>query len=297
MSIEGRAAWGPCLETDLAVTRDKRRKQAVRLHANKQDIPYTRALREVSGGGDQDKAGPSVDYATVRQAADEVAHRVRALQYIPAEPVAHRADHLGQCLSREMYSTAIDLADHSVACVSGSASSGIVDEMSLHHARQVVGYLTHAGAATRDTLAEMTADARRHAVQLLDVAESEMVESCEVAKQMRMPRNEWFCDLTGLDQACSTGTRDLRLLVWDASSGHIVEMPPGCVGHVAEEIVTWTGISSVEVEVLGTDRDAVDLAQRRADELRETEHWLLGPQWWEKERALAPGSPFTALFK
>ncbi|WP_433714336.1 hypothetical protein ACQP2U_09625 [Nocardia sp. CA-084685] len=57
----------------------------------------------------------------------------------------------------------------------------------------------------------------------------------------------------------------------------MVEMPPGCVDHVAEEIVTWTGIPGLEVVVLGDDRAAIDLAQRRADGLRETEHWLLGP--------------------
>ncbi|WP_327097349.1 hypothetical protein OIE68_00235 [Nocardia vinacea] len=100
-----------------------------------------------------------------------------------------------------------------------------------------------------------------------------------------------------MGQVCAAGARDLRLQVRDGEGGRVVEMPPGCVDHVAEEIVTWTGIPGVEVEVLGDDRAAIDLAQRRADGLRETEHRLLGPRWWEKERALAPESPFAALFR
>ena len=47
-------------------------------------------------------------------------------------------------------------------------------------------------------MAEMTSDAREHAVQLLEVTESAMVESCRVAKQVRMSRNECDC-------RCGTG--------------------------------------------------------------------------------------------
>ncbi len=290
---------GFCPEQDLEVTRDKRRKQAARQRANTQGIRYTRALRELSREADtpaQDGAGINSECAVVRQMADNVAHRVMALQYIPAEPVAHRADHLGQCLSRAMYRTAVDLAHHSAVYVEAFASTGIVDEMSLHHARQVVGHLTRAWAATRDTLAQMTSDACERAVQLLEVTELTMVESCQLAKRVRMSRNEWFCDVTGESQACLAGVRDLRLQVRDGESGRFVEMPPGCVHHVAEEIVTWTAIPDVEIEVHGEDRAAIDHAKRKADGLRETEHWLLGPQWWEKERALAPESPYSALY-
>ncbi|MFF0532708.1 hypothetical protein ACFYT3_30575 [Nocardia amikacinitolerans] len=281
------------------MTRDKRRKQAARQHSNNQGIRYTRALRELSRGTDTPRRQTelSAECATVRRKADDVADRLIALQHVPAKPVAHRADHLGQCLSRVMYSTAVDLAHKSAVYVQAHASSGIVDEMSLHHARQVLGHLTRASAATRETLAEITSGAREHAVQLLQVTESAMVESCQMAKQVRMSRNEWFCDVTGMGQTCAAGTRDLRLQVRDGEGERVVEMPPGCVDHVAEEIVTWSGIPGVEVEVLGDDRAAIDLAQRLADTLRETEHWLLGPQWWEQERALAPGSPFTALFR
>lgn len=96
-----------------------------------------------------------------------------------------------------MYSTAVGLACDSAVYVEAHASSGIVDEMSVHDARQVVGHFTRAWAAPRDTLAETTSGARDHAVQLLGVTESAMVESCQVAKQVRMSRNEWFCDVTG----------------------------------------------------------------------------------------------------
>jgi hypothetical protein len=299
MLIAGRNAWGCCPEQDLDMTRDKQRKQAARERANTKGIPYTRALRELAGATSnpgRDKAGLNAENTTVRQTADDVAHRVLGLQYIPAQPVAHRTDHLGQCLCREMYSTEVDLAHYSVVYVSSFASSGIVDEVSLHHSRQVVGHLTRAWAATRDTLAQMTSDAREYAVHLLELTELSMVESCQIAKQVRMARNEWFQDVSGLSQTCSAGVRDLRLLVRDSENGRAVEMPPGCVDHVAEEIVTWTAISGVEIEVLGDDPAVIDLVQQEADWLRETKHWLLGARWWEKERALAPESPFRALF-
>ncbi|WP_069162922.1 hypothetical protein [Nocardia altamirensis] len=283
------------------MTRDKQRKRAAREHAEAQGIRYTRARRKLGAGSDApsgDDAGRGADCTVVQvqQMAEDVAHRVMALGYIPEQPVAHRADHLGQCLSREIYGTAVEMAHRSAVYVSSYARSGVVDEMSVHHARQVVGLLLRAQAATREALAQMTSEATQCAVRLLEVTQSAMVKSCQLAQDTRMPRNEWFCDITGLAQACSAGARDLRLAVRDSECGCVVEMPPGCVGHVAEEFVTWTGIPGIKIEVLGEDQAAIELVRRRADGLRETEHWLLGPRWWERERALAPQSPFTAAF-
>lgn len=282
------------------MTRDKQRKQAARQFADAQGIRYTRALREMNRRADappRAEGGLSAECTMVQQKARDVEDRVLGLQYIPAEPVAHRAEHLGQCLSRELYRIEVNLARESAAHVAGFASSGIVDEMAIHHARQVLGHLTRAWAATRESVAEMASDAHLHAVQLLQLTESAMIESCQLAKQVRMSRNEWYCDITGLAQTCSPGARDLRLQLRDSTSGHVMEMPPGCVGHAGEEIVTWTGVDGIEIEVLGADSAAIALARRRANGLSETEHWLLGPQWWEKARTLAPESPFTALFR
>lgn len=277
------------------MTRDKQRKQAARRHRDDRGVRYRRAMREL--GQRSEPVRGDGGCALVRQTADEVEHQVAALQHIPAEPVEHRADHLGQCLSHPMYATAVDLAHLSAIHVDAAAGSGVVDEVSVHHAGQVVGHLTRASAATRDALAQRVSEARRHAVGLLEVTRAAMVASCELATQVRMARNEWYCEVSGDSQACTAGARDLRLQVRDPHSGRVVEMPPGCVGHIAEEIGTWTGVPDIEIEVTGPDPTVVDLARQQAADLRETEHWLLGPLWWEKQRTLAPSSPFTAPFR
>ncbi|MFD4406700.1 hypothetical protein ACFWPH_28455 [Nocardia sp. NPDC058499] len=281
------------------MTRDKQRKQAAHQHKDTRGVRYRRAMRELDqqtepGHGD-DSSGSG--WSMVRQAADKVTHRVMALQHIPTEPVEHRADHLGQCLSQPVYATAVDLAHRSAVYVCAAAGSGVVDEVSLHHARQIVGQLTRASAANRNTLAQMVFEAHHHAVGLSEVVAAAMVASCELATQVRMARNDWYCEVSGYSQACTPGARDVRLQVRDNRSGRAVDMPPGCVGHVAEEIATWTGIADVEIEVFGPNQSVVDLTSRRASGLRETEHWLLGPQWWDKQHTLAPQSPFTALFR
>ena len=69
----------------------------------------------------------------------------------------------------------------------------------------------------------------------------------------------------------------------------MVEMPPGCRSCRRGDC-DLDRHPGVEVEVLGDDLAAIALAQRRADGLRKTEHWLLGPQWWEKERRAADKS-------
>ncbi|WP_280454172.1 hypothetical protein [Nocardia brasiliensis] len=297
--ITRRGAWGHARNRVFDMTSDKQRKRAARQHASTQGTRYTRAKRELAMGtarpGAEDIGG-GADCAVVEQLAEDVARRVMALSHIPTQPVAHRDDHLGQCLNREIYGAAVELAHHSAVYVSSYARSGVVDEMSLYHARQAVGQLTRAQASSRDALTDMVSEVLQCAVKLPETTESVMAISCELAQSTRMARNEWFCEVTGLAQGCSAGARDLRLAVRDGQSGRVVEMAPGCVDHVTEEIVTWTSVPGIEIEVLGGDPAVIELVWRRAEQLRETEHWLLGPRWWERERALTPESPFTALF-
>ncbi|WP_040793364.1 hypothetical protein [Nocardia paucivorans] len=279
------------------MTRDKQRKQAARQYRDDRGVRYRRAMRELGQRSEpvRGEGGSSGGCALVRQTVDEVEHQVAALQHIPAKPVDHRADHLGRCLSHPMYAAAVDLALLSAVHVGAAAGLGVVDEVSVYHAGQVVGHLTRASAVTRDAPAQRVCEARRHAVGLLEVTRVAMVASCELAAQVRMARNEWYCEVSGGSQACTAGARDLRLQVRDPHSGRVVEMPAGCVGHIAEEIVTWTGVPDIEIEVAGPAPAVVDLARQHAAGLRETEHWLFGPLWWEKQRTLAPPSPH-ALF-
>jgi hypothetical protein len=274
----------------IDVTKDKQRKQAARQHQDARGIRYRRAMRELDQQTEPAPGDSRGGCITVRQAAEKIEHRIVALQHTPTQPIGHRADHLGQCLSSAMYATAVDLALLSAVHVGVAAGSGVVDEVSVHHAQQVVGHLTRASATTRDALAQRISENRRYAVELLEVTRAAMVASCELAAHLRMARNEWYCEVSG-------DSRDVRLQARDPDNGRVVEMPPGCVGHLAEEIVTWTGVPDVEIEVLGPDPAVIDLAQQYAAGLRETEHWLLGPLWWERQQTLAPRSPFTALFR
>ncbi|MGW5315489.1 hypothetical protein [Nocardia thailandica] len=287
------------------MTKDKQRKRAAREYADEHGQRYVRALRDTTasapGAAGHDPytptdpgstpADPASKPTVVGEVVAELSVRLSRLSGLPPAPIPQRCEHSGQCLESRVYFPAIGQAR---TLVSALGDAAVLDEESVGTARRVLGALAQAHVVACDDLAVAVAEAGRHARVLLELVEAAHCRSCELSQQLRMPGNAWFRTVTGLSQRCAPGRRDVVLSVRH-DAGVAVMMPSACVDHAAEELVTWTDIPAVTVELTGCDTATTDLVTRKAARLREVEHWLLGFRWWTKEHDLAPRSPFTDL--